>query len=103
MHKVSEARDSITVHVGDLYKKYDKDKKLFSSFRQHYLGSGKSRRSSVKYRGKWRTFAYIFTKGQVSLEKRTLTVKDKKTLNILHRLKQEGDLKNYKIVDKTNS
>lgn len=102
MPKVEMTNDNIKIHVGDLYKKNEKAKKVLTKFRHHNIGlNSKSKRVSVKYRNKWKLYSYIFSKGQVTLEKRTLVVTDKKTLNILLRLKEKGDLKGYGVEDKT--
>ena len=93
MPKVKETRNRIIIHVGDLWKKYHKHKNSFI-FRIHDVGrKGKSERIAVKYRGRWRTYAWSFSKDQVVKVGRNLLVYDDKAYDIIKKLKSSGDLK----------
>lgn len=101
MPKIFESRNRIAIHVGDTWKKYEKQPELFE-FRLHDIGRpGKTMRLAVKYRGKWQTYAWVFTKDQAKKIKRRLLVYDKSALRILQGLKEKGELKGYGIMDKT--
>ena len=100
MPKIKLTKNRIVVHVGDLWKKYHRSKnKKAWTFRIQDVGRSKhSERIAVKYRGKWRTYAWSFSKEQVKKKGRTLIAKDPKAYEILKRLKKMGELKGYKIV-----
>ena len=98
MPKVKETQNQIAVHVGDVWEKYEKRPEQFE-FRTHDIGKKNfTLRVAVKYRDKWQTYAYSFTKGQIKLIGRTLICKDKNAYDILSKMKEEGDLKGYKVV-----
>lgn len=100
MPTISESKNRIIVHVGDTWKKYEKQPELFE-FRVHDIGRpGKTQRLATKYRGKWQTYAWSFTKDQVKKIKKRLFVYDTKALKLLIGLKREGELKGYSVVDK---
>ncbi|MHC1577167.1 MAG: hypothetical protein ACXQT6_00510 [Candidatus Methanospirareceae archaeon] len=50
-----------------------------------------------RYRGEWRPYAWTFSKKQVRKKGRTLVVYDRKALEILRRLKEQGELRGYKL------
>ena len=53
-----------------------------------------------RYRGKWRPYAWTFSKAQVRKKGRTLIVYDRKALEILKSLKESGELRGYKILSR---
>jgi len=100
MPKVKTTRNRIVIHIGDLYRRYHRSKHRKPwVFRVHDVGrSGHSERIAVKYHGRWRTYAWSFSKQQVKKTGRTLIVYDDKAYEILSRLKRNGELRGYKII-----
>jgi len=98
MPKVEETKNRIIVRVGDTWKKGHANWK----FRYHDVGRSKNtlRLSSKSPRGRWMTYAWSFTKEQVMKIGRSLLVYDQKAFDILKRMKINGDLKGYRIVNK---
>jgi hypothetical protein len=100
MPKIYETDSRVRVHIGNLYRIYDKNPELFKEFRFHDVGrEGYTYRMSVKYKGKWITYAWDFSKEQVSWNSKTktLTVKDRKAYEILKGLKDKGELKGIRL------
>lgn len=100
MPKVKEWKraNRLIIHVGELWKQYDKHPEQFE-FRQHDVGRKEfTYRIPCKYRNKWHTYAWSFLKSQVSKSDRTLICKDKSAYDILSKMKEKGDLKGYKVI-----
>jgi len=98
--KIKVTKNRIRIHVGNWWKKYKRNPDLFEEFRIHDVGrEQKSERVSAKVKGKgWITYAWDFDKSQVEKVGKTLIVKDQKALEIIQKLKQQGELKGYKIL-----
>lgn len=100
MPKVSTTKNRVIVHVGDLWKEYDKNPEDFEFRIQDTGRKGYSQRMACKRKGKWKTYAWTFSKKQVFPRKRTLYVHDDSAWKILSSLKKKGDLKGYRLVDR---
>ena len=94
MPKISKSNNRIKIHIRNLWKK----KKQIEEFRVKDIGRiGHSQMILCKYKSKWQTYAWSFTKDQVTVSDRTLICKDKNAYEILSRMKREGNLKEYKV------
>jgi len=100
--KIAEDTTRIRIHVGKLWRKYQKKPEAFKNFRLHDIGRPSfSQRISVQLAdGTWRTYAWSFSKDQVEYDRKhkILIVKDRKAWKIISKLKKEGELKGIGIV-----
>jgi hypothetical protein len=100
MPKIYSTDNRVRVHIGNLYREYDRNPKAFT-FRIHDVGrKGYTYRVSAKYKGRWVTYAWDFSKEQVSWnpKAKTLTVMDRKAYEILKGLKDKGELKGIRLI-----
>ena len=102
MPKITSSKNRIIIHVGVSWKRVDREKYGYD-WRTHDVGRGGfTQRIVVRRRigniaGNWQTYAWSFTKDQITVSGRTLLCKDKNAYDILSRMKREGDLKGYKV------
>ena len=102
MPKVKETYERILVHVGDLWKRNTMiglNMPKSWNFRWHDVGKkGGTMRMACQIPNKgWHTYAWSFLKSQVTKSGRILICKDKNAYDILKKMKDEGDLKGYRV------
>jgi len=105
MPKVKETANRVVVHVGDLWKKYHRaSSKIKKRWQFRIKDVGRVKHSELILckppNDEWQAYAWSFSKKQVKKGKRKLIVSDAKAFEILQKLKEEGDLKGWKIVFK---
>jgi hypothetical protein len=101
MPKIYATANRVRIHTGEWWRKYKKQPEQFKAFRIQDVGRpGYSQRIAVQLDdGRWVNYGWSFSKEQVELiAPKTLLVKDQKALEILMKLKAEGELKGYKII-----
>lgn len=107
--KVETSKNRITVHVGDLWKLYGKQREEAKNewqFRKHDVGrKGHTYRITVNpplANEGWQTYAWSFPRGTDGVVKkdRRLHVYDDEMLKILLEVQGREELKGYKIVPK---
>ena len=105
MPKVKETANRIVVHVGDLWRRYHRaSPKTKRRWKFRIKDVGRLRHSELILckppNGKWQTYAWSFSKGQVKKGKRKLLIYDAKAFEILQKLKENDDLRGWKLVFK---
>ena len=104
MPKVVVTPNRVRVHIGNYYKLYDKHPEMFKEFKRHDVGrNGYTYRVACLINGEWRTYAWEFAKHvQVDFNRKSKTfiVYDRKAYNILKQLKEQGELKGYRLLKK---
>jgi len=105
MPKVKETANRTVVHVGDLWRRYHRASlKTRRRWKFRIKDVGRLRHSELILckppNGKWQTYAWSFSKGQVKKGKRKLLIYDAKAFEILQKLKESGDLRGWKLAFK---
>jgi len=102
MPRIYETANRVRIHVGNYWKLYDEHPELFEEFRVHDVGrKGMSQRISAKIKDiGWVTYGWSFSKDQVRYDhdKKILYVFDKNALDIINKLKAQGEIKRVKLI-----